>query len=112
MESRVESSPRALGIEKLAGRGSHRLSGGEKRKVVLASILSLQPEVWLLDEPTTGLDPRSQSGLIDFIRAQNMAGKTLVTVTHDLNIVAPNATRISLFECNKDCMPCGENESI
>jgi len=79
------------------GRAPHRLSGGEKRKVALASILSLQPEVWLLDEPTTGLDPRSQSWLIDFIREQNRAGKTLVTATHDLNVAELIATRIYVF---------------
>ena len=68
VNDRVEYSLRALGIKDLASRAPHRISGGEKRKVALASILSLQPEVWLLDEPTTGLDPRSQSWLINFIR--------------------------------------------
>jgi len=42
-------------------RASHRLSGGEKKRVELASVLSLGPDVWLMDEPTAGLDPRSQS---------------------------------------------------
>jgi cobalt/nickel transport system ATP-binding protein len=56
-----------LGITKLRDRAPHRLSGGEKKKVALASILSLRPDVWLLDEPTASLDPRSQSRLVDFI---------------------------------------------
>jgi cobalt/nickel transport system ATP-binding protein len=112
VEIRVESSLKALGIEKLAGRAPHRLSGGEKRKVALASILSLQPEVWLLDEPTTGLDPRSLSWLIDFIRAQNKAGKTLVTATHDLSIVELIATRVYVFDPDHHIAATGTAEEI
>jgi cobalt/nickel transport system ATP-binding protein len=97
VDKRVKSSLRALGIENLASRAPHRLSGGEKRKVALASILSLQPEVWLLDEPTTGLDPRSQSWLMNFILEQNKAGKTVVTATHDLSVAEFIATRVYVF---------------
>jgi cobalt/nickel transport system ATP-binding protein len=76
-----------LGITKLRDRAPHRLSGGEKKKVALASILSLRPEVWLLDEPTASLDPRSQSRLLDFIGELTQEGKTIITATHDLDIV-------------------------
>jgi len=112
VNKRVESSLRALGIEDLAGRAPHRLSGGEKRKVALASILSLQPEVWLLDEPTTGLDPRSQSWLINFIRKQNKAGKTLVTATHDLSVAELIATRIYVFGTDHQIAASGTIEEI
>jgi cobalt/nickel transport system ATP-binding protein len=94
---RVDSALSALRIEKLRDRPPHRLSGGEKRKVALASILSLRPDVWLMDEPTTGLDPRSQSWLVDFIQEQKAAGKTIVIATHDLNIVQHIASRIYVF---------------
>jgi cobalt/nickel transport system ATP-binding protein len=76
-----------LRIQNLQDRPPHRLSGGEKRRVALASVLSLMPEVWLLDEPSSGLDPRSQSWLLDFILDQAEAGKTIITATHDLSIV-------------------------
>ncbi|MFB3904569.1 MAG: energy-coupling factor ABC transporter ATP-binding protein [Acidobacteriota bacterium] len=112
LAERVESSLRALGIGDLAGRAPHRLSGGEKRKVALASILSLQPEVWLLDEPTTGLDPRSQSWLIDFIREQNKAGKTLVTATHDLSVAEAIAARICVFGMDHQIVATGATEEI
>jgi len=59
VQRHVEGVLEALRIEKLRDRAPHRLSGGEKRRVALASVLTLNPEVWLLDEPTTGLDPRS-----------------------------------------------------
>jgi cobalt/nickel transport system ATP-binding protein len=112
LDKRVQSSLKALGIEDLAGRAPHRLSGGEKRKVALASILSLQPEVWLLDEPTAGLDPRSQSWLIDFIREQNKAGKTVVTATHDLTIAELIATRVYVFGTDHRIAATGAPEMI
>jgi len=95
---RVDAALAALRIEKLRDRAPHRLSGGEKRRVALASVLSLAPEVWLLDEPTTGLDPRSQSWLIDFIIAQGQAGRTVVTATHDLTVVEAIADRVFVFD--------------
>ncbi len=92
--ARVDAALGALRIEKLRDRAPHRLSGGEKKRVALASVLSLSPDVWLMDEPTAGLDPRSQSWLVDFIIEQGQAGKTIVTATHDLNIVESIADRV------------------
>ncbi|MFQ6058261.1 MAG: energy-coupling factor ABC transporter ATP-binding protein [Anaerolineae bacterium] len=86
-----------LGIGKLRERSPHRLSEGEKKKVALASVLSLQPDVWLMDEPTASLDPRSQSHLIDFIIELGEQGKTIVTTTHDLTIVSDIADRAYVF---------------
>ncbi len=95
---RVDGALASLRIEKLRDRAPHRLSGGEKRRVALASVLSLAPDVWLLDEPTTGLDPRSQSWLIDFIITQGQAGRTVVTATHDLSIVEAIADQVFVFD--------------
>jgi cobalt/nickel transport system ATP-binding protein len=95
---RVESALETLRIEKLRERAPHRLSGGEKRRVALASLLSLNPEVWLLDEPTTGLDPRSQSWLVDFVIEQGRLGKSVITATHDLTIVETIADRVCVFD--------------
>jgi cobalt/nickel transport system ATP-binding protein len=94
VKRRVTSALAALQIEKLRDRPPHQLSSGEKKRVALASVLSLSPDVWLLDEPTTGLDPRSQGWLVEFILTQRQAGKTLVTATHDLNIVESIADRV------------------
>ena len=94
---RVDSALEALRIEKLRDRAPHHLSGGEKRRVALASLLTLQPEVWLMDEPTTGLDPRSQSWLVEFILEQRKQGKTVITATHDLEIVEEIASTIYVF---------------
>jgi cobalt/nickel transport system ATP-binding protein len=98
VRARVAAALAALRIEKLRDRAPHRLSGGEKRRVALASLLSLQPDVWLLDEPTAGLDPRSQSWLVDFIGEQGRSGRTVVTATHDLDIVEAIADRVYVFD--------------
>ncbi len=94
---RVQAALDALRIAGLQDRAPHRLSGGEKKRVALASVLSLDPEVWLLDEPTAGLDPRSQAWLVDFLAGQADAGKTVVIATHDLAVVPALAERACLL---------------
>lgn len=112
VDQRVEQALQALRIEKLRDRPPHRLSGGEKRRVALASLLSLRPTVWLLDEPTTGLDPRSQSWLVDFILEQRRAGNTILTATHDLTLAAQIATRILVFDEDHHIAASGEPDAI
>jgi cobalt/nickel transport system ATP-binding protein len=112
VEARVEAALKALRIEKLRQRAPHRLSGGEKRKVALASILSLQPEVWLLDEPSAGLDPRSQDWLVEFIQGEQQIGKTIVTATHDLSIVEQIATRVYVFDEDHRIVASGAPQDI
>ena len=109
---RVDEALAALRIEKLRDRAPHRLSGGEKRRVALASLLSLRPEVWLLDEPTTGLDPRSQSWLVEFIASQHAAGKTVITATHDLEFAGQVATRVVVFDESHTITAAGAPDDI
>jgi cobalt/nickel transport system ATP-binding protein len=75
-----------LKIERLASRAPATLSGGEKRRVALAACLATDPDVLLLDEPFTGLDPRSQVGLVETVQELHERGKTIVVATHDLSI--------------------------
>lgn len=84
--SRVMEALESMGVAHLKDRSPHRLSGGEKKRVALASTLVMDPEVLLLDEPTAGLDPRSQSQIIDLLQSYS-AKKTVVTATHDLHTV-------------------------
>src|SRR5262249_19838062 len=65
--TRVNEMLELMEIAHLKDRSPHRLSGGEKKRVALASVLVLEPEVLLLDEPTSALDPKSQSQVIDFL---------------------------------------------
>jgi cobalt/nickel transport system ATP-binding protein len=76
-----------LNIEGLKDRPSYMLSGGEKKRVAIGSVLTMDPEVLLLDEPTNGLDPKTQCFLVELIFKLNEAGKTIVIATHDLGLV-------------------------
>ena len=91
---RVSDVAAMLGITPLLDRAPFHLSAGEKKKVALASVLVVNPDVLLMDEPANGLDPRSQRWLIDLIAALHRAGKTIVTSTHDLDIVPEIADRV------------------
>jgi cobalt/nickel transport system ATP-binding protein len=82
-----------LSIEHLKDRPSYMLSGGEKKKVAIGSVLTMNPEILLFDEPTNGLDPRTQVFLVELMFALNEAGKTIVLATHDLGLVADLGVR-------------------
>lgn len=97
VSERVNSTADLVGISHLLERPPYRLSGGEKKKVALASVLTVNPEVLFLDEPTNGLDPRTQFWLVEFLAALHHAGKTLITATHDLSIVEDIAQRVIIF---------------
>ncbi|MGZ4737305.1 MAG: energy-coupling factor ABC transporter ATP-binding protein [Acidimicrobiia bacterium] len=81
---RVEDTLALLEIEDLADRAPYQLSGGQKKRVAIASVLVMNPEVLLFDEPTAGLDPRTQQWLGQLIEELHDAGKTIVVATHDL----------------------------
>jgi cobalt/nickel transport system ATP-binding protein len=83
-----------LGIASLRDRTPNQLSGGEKKKVAIASALSLNPRVLLLDEPTGSLDPRTRYWFIELIGELRKAGKTLVTTTHELSVVEKISSRV------------------
>jgi cobalt/nickel transport system ATP-binding protein len=84
---RVSAVLHLMELGHLRSRPPHRLSGGEKKRVALASVLVLDPEVLLLDEPTAGLDPRSESQIIDMLIAWGDGARTVITATHDLGLV-------------------------
>lgn len=110
--ARVEAALFALQIEKLRDRSPHQLSGGEKKRVALASVLSLSPQVWLLDEPSAGLDPRSASWLEEFLNTQGSAGKTVVLSTHDLAFVEAIAERVYVLDENHQIIAEGTPKKI
>lgn len=101
-----------LNIDHLRERPPYRLSGGEKKKVALASVLSLQPQVLLLDEPTTGLDPRSQGKLIDFLLNWGDKDKCVVFSTQDLDIVEEVATRVIVLDTDHRIVADGEPDKF
>jgi cobalt/nickel transport system ATP-binding protein len=85
--ARVMDTLERLRLTHLRDRVPHRLSGGEKKRVALASVLVMDPDVLLLDEPTDALDPRSQSQLIDLLMTWAGGSKSVITATHHLGIL-------------------------
>ena len=85
IEQRVDDVLAMLEIADLADRAPFQLSGGQKKRVAIASVLVMNPEVLLFDEPTAALDPRTQQWLIELIVELGRAGKTIVLATHDLD---------------------------
>ena len=92
-----------VGIAHLVDRLPHHLSGGEKKKVAIAAVLAVNPEVLILDEPTNGLDPKTQAWMINTLSQLNQQGKTIIIATHHLDLVPELATRVVVL---------GENHQI
>jgi len=93
IEERIERVAKKLRIDHLLDRQPYSLGKGEKQRVAIASILVMDPEVIVLDEPTTGQDPRNRREIMDTMKALHEEGKTIVFITHDMNLVAEYANR-------------------
>ena len=98
IRARVMDTLERLRLTHLKDRVPHRLSGGEKKRVALASVLVLDPEVLLLDEPTDALDPRSQSQLIDLLTTWADGSKSVIVATHHLGILDEIADRCFVLD--------------
>jgi len=107
----VDNVAREFRIDHLKDRSPHRLSGGEKKRVALASVLVVDPDVLLLDEPTAALDPRSVSEMVDFLISCRGSGRTVVTATHDLAILEEIADRCYVLQ-NGKVAACGTPAEI
>lgn len=89
----VEELLGMLNMRALRDRAPYTLSEGQKKKVAIASSLAIDPDVLLMDEPTNGLDPRTQVWLINLLEQLHRRGKTIITATHDLSIAGDIAER-------------------
>jgi energy-coupling factor transport system ATP-binding protein len=101
VRQRVRETLELLGARHLAGRSPFALSGGEKRRVAIAGVLAMAPEVLVLDEPTAGLDPATREDLLGVVRALREGGTSVVLVSHDLDEVAEVADRVCVLEEGK-----------
>lgn len=97
VRKRTDDVLKLLNIEHLRDRAPYHLSGGEKKKVAIACVLSMNPEVLTLDEPLAGLDRTSQAWLTDFLLQLKKSGKTMIIATHDESLAEKLADRYIHF---------------
>jgi cobalt transport protein ATP-binding subunit len=95
VRTRVQSALDAVGMGRYIERNSHHLSIGEKKRIAVATVLSMQPEILVLDEPSAGLDPRARRTLINLLRELDM---TMLVSTHDIRMVQELFERTLVME--------------
>ena len=93
IKKRVIDTLELLNLSKLKNRPPYYLSGGEKKKTAIASILTMNPSVWTLDEPLSSLDRKTREWLIEFLQALKKAGKTIIFSSHESSLVELLADR-------------------
>ncbi len=94
---RAEQTLTFLDIKYLRDRAVHMLSGGEKKKVAIASVLTMNPDILLIDEPLSSLDPKTQTFFIDLLLELNHSGKTIIFTTHQLDLIDHLQPRVAVL---------------
>ncbi|MBU0481199.1 MAG: energy-coupling factor ABC transporter ATP-binding protein [Proteobacteria bacterium] len=97
---RVEKALETVGVTHLKKRPPHRLSTGQKRRVAIASVLSMSPDILVMDEPTAGLDPRARTQLISLLQTFK---HTKIIATHDLDLVVDLCERTIIMHDGRIC---------
>lgn len=97
----VEAALKRAGAEKYADRNMATLSGGERQRALLAAALAQKTDILFLDEPASFLDYSSQAEMLELIEAAGGEGKTIVMVTHDINLALSSAGRIIALKAGK-----------
>jgi cobalt/nickel transport system ATP-binding protein len=101
-----------LEIEDLIERAPYQLSAGQKKRVAIASVLVMNPDLLLFDEPSAGLDPRSRQWLLELLRSLGEAGKTIVFATHELERLEWIADRCLVLSEQHRVLAAGTPEEI
>ena len=96
--SKVEKILKLLEIEKLRDRNPYDLSGGQKQRVALASIIAMDPDILVIDEPTSQLDPKGTENIFKIINLMANEGKTIILVEHKLELIAEYAQNILVLD--------------
>jgi cobalt/nickel transport system ATP-binding protein len=94
---RVREALAALRVSHLADRATHALSFGQKKRVAIAGVLAMRPEILVLDEPTAGLDPHGVTHLLGVLQQLHEADTTLVFSTHDVELAYAWADQVAVF---------------
>jgi cobalt/nickel transport system ATP-binding protein len=98
VQERVRQALAAVHMDGYADRNPYHLSGGEKKRIAIATVLSMQPQILIFDEPTSGLDPRARRELIELLQE---LPQTMVIATHDLEMVERLTSRTVILNQGK-----------
>lgn len=94
VEKRVEESLKMVGMGGFENKTPHHLSGGQQKRVAIAGIVAMRPEIMILDEPTAGLDPQGVDEVLNILNGLNEEGMTIVISSHDIEMVNSFAQKI------------------
>ncbi|MGC9517535.1 MAG: ATP-binding cassette domain-containing protein [Methanomicrobiales archaeon] len=94
VEKRVEKSLNMVGMEGYRKKAPHHLSGGQKKRVAIAGILAMEPRIMVLDEPTTGLDPKGVEQIMDILYDLNKNNMSIIISSHDVEVVTEFASKV------------------
>ena len=111
MIQKVEELLKLFNLEELKDKNPFELSGGQKQRVALASIIALDPEVIILDEPTSQLDPKSTEDIFNIIKLLKSTGKTIILIEHKIDLVAEYCDDVILME-NGQIIMQGPSRSV
>ncbi len=102
LDARVKSAAESMGISHLLEKSPFELSGGQQRRVALAGVLAMDPEVLILDEPAAGLDPKGRDKILSLIkRYHEQSGKTVLLVSHSMEDIVKFATKVLVMNKGK-----------
>ena len=97
VKERTQKALEVVGMADYAQKAPHHLSGGQKKRVAIAGILSMRPKVMVLDEPTSGLDPNGASDIMQLLYDLNDDGMTIIISTHDVDLVPMYSDNINVL---------------
>lgn len=102
LDARVNAAAESMGISHLLEKSPFELSGGQQRRVALAGVLAMDPEVLILDEPAAGLDPKGRDKILSLIkRYHEQSGKTVLLVSHSMEDIVKFATKVLVMNKGK-----------
>ena len=102
LEKQVENAMALVGLDPALGEKSpFELSGGQKRRVAIAGVLAMEPQVMVLDEPAAGLDPAGRADMLNLVKKLHQAGKTVVMVSHSMEDVGRMCQRLIVLNHGK-----------
>lgn len=111
VEKRAEDALKMVGMENYEDKTPHHLSGGQQKRIAIAGIIAMKPELMILDEPTAGLDPDGVEKVLNIMNQLNEEGMTLIISSHDIDMISKYADKIFVLY-NGEIIESGNKNKI